>query len=81
MLSNEDFKKLKKQIAELLTAKFKELRNDIKISRTENRADFKSLNAKLDKFFAILERLEKRQIILEKKMREIEDYFDPREKN
>lgn len=87
MLTDKDLVQLEK----LFRKEYKELLKELHVGlqRIEKRlesieaniADKKGLSkidTKLDKFMSIFDKLSRRYVILEKKMRAIEEYFNPR---
>lgn len=92
MLTDKEFKQLERLLRKEHKALLKELHVDLQ--RIEKRLDSleksiletqvksqNSVSKKLDKLLMSLERFVKIQRILEKKMRAIEDYFDPKSSN
>lgn len=81
MLTDKEFKQLESIIKKAnksllgdLSKRMERVNND----SAENVHSMKQIMKRFDKLFPILEKLAKRQRILEKKMRAIEDYFDHR---
>lgn len=90
MLTKKDFNQIKKMVQlenqNLLKALHADLlRIEKKLdsidSNMGNTKEFKRIEVSLDKFMSIFDKLSKRYVILERKMREVEDYFDPQPKN
>lgn len=87
MITDKEFSQIKKLLHEENKKFLKVLHEDL--LRIEKRLDsidasvadkkgLKRIEVKLDKFMSIFDRLSKRYVVLEKKMRAIEEYFEHR---
>jgi len=84
MITKKELKVFEKELKNLLNERFRHLNEHLYAIEKGNSnisKDFKIIEDKLDTFITILQRYEKQQQILEKKMQAIEDFFDPKMQN
>ncbi len=82
MLTKQELDQLDKLFQKTYKALIRDIRKDlqgIKNDSSENTKSFKEIKVGFDEIKFLIEKFSKKQRILEKKMRAIEEYFDQRD--